>query len=81
MIHRQALAPKTLPDLLENVLQDIKRAVSFMKNSALNTRRFQQAYKEWIPWARLYPSTQRPAKCVSAIAHSTGAGDYVCQML
>ncbi|XP_076069738.1 zinc finger BED domain-containing protein 5-like [Oratosquilla oratoria] len=38
MIHRYALAVKTLPPDLKNVLDDVVAMVNFIKNSPLNTR-------------------------------------------
>ena len=40
MIHREALAAKTLPICINIVLQDAIKIVNFVKNSALNTRLF-----------------------------------------
>ena len=40
MIHREALAAKTLPICLNIVLQDAVKIVNFVKNSALNTSLF-----------------------------------------
>ena len=39
-IHRQALMSKTLPDRLKNVLDDVVKAVNFIKSNALNSRLF-----------------------------------------
>lgn len=39
-IHRQALMAKTLPDRLKNVLDDVVKAVNFIKANALNSRLF-----------------------------------------
>ncbi|KAI6649927.1 hypothetical protein LOD99_6291 [Oopsacas minuta] len=40
MIHREALAAKTLPTSLNVILQEVIKIVNFAKNSALNTRLF-----------------------------------------
>ena len=40
MIHREALASKTLPDELQSVLKSVIEVVNFIKSSALNTRLF-----------------------------------------
>lgn len=40
MIHRQALAAKTLPSELKEVLEDTVKMVNFVKSSALNSRLF-----------------------------------------
>ena len=40
MIHREALAEKTLPDPLNNVWKDVFKVVKYVKSSALNTRLF-----------------------------------------
>lgn len=40
MIHRQALAAKTLPTELKEVLDDTVKTVNFVKSSALNSRLF-----------------------------------------
>ena len=42
MIHRQALASKTLPSELQDTLNIIIKTVKFVKGSALNTRLFQE---------------------------------------
>ncbi|CAB4023565.1 SCAN domain-containing 3-like [Paramuricea clavata] len=42
MIHREALAAKTLPDILKNVMQQVIRMVNHIKSSALNTRLFRK---------------------------------------
>ncbi|XP_063889743.1 protein FAM200C-like [Scylla paramamosain] len=42
MIHRQALASKTLPSELQNTLNTIIKTVHFVKGSALNTRLFKR---------------------------------------
>ena len=41
MIHREALASKTLPDVLKCVFQVCIKIVNYIKSSALNTRVFQ----------------------------------------
>ena len=41
MIHREALASKTLPDVLKCVFQVCIKIVNYIKSSALNTRLFQ----------------------------------------
>ena len=46
MIHRQALASKTLPDPLQVHLQTVFNIVNFVKGSALNTRIFRNLCKE-----------------------------------
>ena len=46
MIHRQALAAKTLPESLQNVLDIVIKTVNFVKNSALNTRLFRKLCSE-----------------------------------
>ena len=45
-IHRQALMAKTLPDQLKNVLDDVVKAVNFIKANALNSRLFAELCKE-----------------------------------
>ena len=40
MIHREALAAKTLPGPLNNVFKDVVKVVNYVKSSALNTRLF-----------------------------------------
>ena len=40
MMHREALAVKTLPDPLNNVLKDVVKVVNYVKSRALNTRLF-----------------------------------------
>ena len=40
MIHREALAAKTLPASLNVILQEVIKIVNFVKSSALNTRLF-----------------------------------------
>ena len=45
-IHRQALMAKTLPDQLKNVLDDVVKAVNFIKANALNSRLFAELWKE-----------------------------------
>ena len=42
MIHRYALASKTLPSELESVLTDVVSMVNYIKASALNTRLFRR---------------------------------------
>ena len=42
MIHREALASKTLPARLRATLTEISKVVNYMKVSALNTRLFRQ---------------------------------------
>ena len=42
MIHRQALASKTLPPELQDTLNIIIKTVNFVKGSALNTRLFKK---------------------------------------
>ena len=42
MIHRQALASKTLPDDFRDVLTYMIKVVKYLKGSALNTRLFKQ---------------------------------------
>ena len=46
MIHRQALASKTLPESLSNVLQQSISLVNYIKSSALNTRLFKELCEE-----------------------------------
>ena len=46
MIHRQALASKTLPDPLRVYLQTVINIVNFVKGSALNTRIFRNLCKK-----------------------------------
>ena len=40
MIHRQALAVKTMPPALQVVMKEVIKVINFVKNSALNTRLF-----------------------------------------
>ena len=42
MIHRQALAPKTLPEPLQNFLKEVIKTVNCVKSGALNTRIFRK---------------------------------------
>ena len=37
MIHRQALAVKTMPPALHVVMKEVIKVINFVKNSALNT--------------------------------------------
>ena len=37
MIHRQALASKTLPEPLHNILKEVIKTVNYVKSGALNT--------------------------------------------
>ena len=46
MIHRYALASKTLPVPLQDVLSSVIKIVNFVKGSALQTRLFKQLCKE-----------------------------------
>ena len=46
MIHCQALASKTLPESLSNVLQQSISLVNYIKSSALNTRLFKELCEE-----------------------------------
>jgi len=59
-IHRQALMAKTLPDQLKNVLDDVVKAVNFIKTNALNSRLFAELRKE------------RDYEFVTALLHSHG---------
>ena len=45
-IHRQALIAKILPDQLKNVLDDVVKAVNFIKANVLNSRLFAELCKE-----------------------------------
>ena len=45
-IHRQALMAKALPDQLKNVLDDVVKAVNFIKANALNSGLFAELCKE-----------------------------------
>ena len=45
-IHRQALMAKTLPDQLKNVLDNVVKAVNFIKANALNSRLSAELCKE-----------------------------------
>ena len=45
-IHGQALMVKTLPDQLKNVLDDVVKAVNFIKAIALNSRLYAELCKE-----------------------------------
>lgn len=45
-VHREALACKTLPAMLKEVLQEVVKKVNFIKASALNTRLFQDLCSE-----------------------------------
>ena len=46
MIHRQALASKTLPEPLSNVLQQSISLVNYIKGNALNLRLFKELCEE-----------------------------------
>ncbi|KAH0819600.1 hypothetical protein GEV33_003191 [Tenebrio molitor] len=46
MIHRFALATKTLPKLLQEVLDSLIKIVNYIKSSALNTRLFKEFCKD-----------------------------------
>ena len=46
MIHRYALASKTLPVHLQDVLSSVIKIVNFVKGSALQTRLFRRLCKE-----------------------------------
>uniref|UniRef100_UPI00358EFF60 zinc finger BED domain-containing protein 5-like n=1 Tax=Myxine glutinosa TaxID=7769 RepID=UPI00358EFF60 len=46
LIHRQALASKTLPSLLQEVLEQVIKIVNYVKSSALNSRLFKQLCTE-----------------------------------
>ena len=46
MIHRQALASKTLPESLQDVFNIAIKTINFVKNAALNTRLFRKLYSE-----------------------------------
>lgn len=46
MIHREALASKTMPNRLREHLTDIINVVNYVKNSAVNTRLFRQLCKD-----------------------------------
>ena len=51
MIHRQALASKTLPDPLRVHLQTVINIVNFVKGSALKTHVSFVIYsKKWMPF-------------------------------
>ena len=45
-IHRQALMVKTKPEELKSVLNDVIKAVNFIKANALNSRLFRDLCKE-----------------------------------
>ena len=45
-IHRQALLAKTLPDQLKNALDDVVKALNFIKANALNSCLFAELCKE-----------------------------------
>ena len=45
-IHRQALMAKTLPDQLKNVLEDVVKAVNFIKANALDSCLFAELCKK-----------------------------------
>ena len=47
MIHRHALASKTLPPLLSDVMSGVIKLVNYIKRSALNTRLFRELCKEF----------------------------------
>ena len=44
MIHRQALASKTLPEPLHNVLKEVIKTVNYVKSRALNTGIFRKLW-------------------------------------
>ena len=44
--HRYALASKTLPSFLQNVLGSVIKIVNYIKSVHLNTRLFNQLYKD-----------------------------------
>uniref|UniRef100_UPI00358E3DDC zinc finger BED domain-containing protein 5-like n=1 Tax=Myxine glutinosa TaxID=7769 RepID=UPI00358E3DDC len=46
VIHRQALASKTLPSHLQDVLEQVIKIVNYVKSSALNSRLFKQLCTE-----------------------------------
>ena len=46
LIHRQALASKTLRESLQDVLNIAIKTVNFVKNAALNTRLFRKLCSE-----------------------------------
>ena len=46
MLHRHALASKTLPDDLKNVMHAVTSAVNFIRSHALKIRLFKQLCKE-----------------------------------
>ena len=46
MIHRYALATKTLPASLQEVLDSVIKIVNYVKTSALNTRLFKELCKD-----------------------------------
>ena len=45
-IHRYALASKTLPTALNNVLDLVVKIVNFSKAGSLNTRQFKELFKD-----------------------------------
>ncbi|XP_052824031.1 protein ZBED8-like [Octopus bimaculoides] len=45
-LHRQTLMVKTMPDHLKNVLNDVVKAVNFIKASSLNLHLFADLYKD-----------------------------------
>ena len=47
MIHRHALASKTLPPLLSDVMSGVIKLVNYIKRSVLNTRLFRELCKEF----------------------------------
>ena len=46
MIHRKMLAAKTLPDILQGILENVIKAVNWIKRRALNNRLFLQLCQE-----------------------------------
>ena len=45
MIHRYALASKTLPSSLQEVLESVIKIVNYVKSQALNTRLYKELCK------------------------------------
>ena len=46
VIHREALAAKTLPPAIQNILTAVIKVVNYIKNSALNTRLFTELCRD-----------------------------------
>ena len=63
MIHREALASKTLPDVLKCVFQVCIKIVNYIKSSALNTRLFQNLCLDLDATHKTLCTTQRFVGC------------------